>query len=60
MDQADTLSATPATLEKPRAVKVALWLAFAVFLAGAAYLYAVRGVAILFDLSSGIAGMLCM
>lgn len=60
MEQIETITASPTTLEKPRAVKIALWSALALVLLGAAYLYAVRGVAILYDLSSGIAGMLCI
>jgi hypothetical protein len=46
--------------EKPRAVRIGLWLALGLLTLGAAYLYSVRGIAILFDLSSGIASMLCL
>lgn len=60
MEQVDNITASPAALEKPRAVKLALWSMLALALIGAAYLYAVRGVAILYDLSSGIAGLLCI
>jgi len=46
--------------EPPRPVKVGLWVGVGLLLLGAAYLYAVRGTAILLDLSSGIAGLLCL
>lgn len=55
----DETSPEPST-DKPRAVRIGLWLALGLLSLGAAYLYSVRGVAILFDLSSGIAGMLCL
>lgn len=56
----DTIAAPEGSLEKPRAVKIGLWLALGLLLIAAAYLYAVRGIAILYDLSSGMAGLLCM
>ncbi len=46
--------------EKPRAIRIGLWLVLGLVTLGAAYLYSVRGIAILLDLSSGIAGMLCL
>ena len=46
--------------EKPRAVRIGLWLGLGLLSLGAAYLYSVRGTAILLDLSSGIAGMFCL
>ena len=46
--------------EKPPAVRIGLWLALGLLSLGAAYLYSVRGTAILLDLSSGIAGMFCL
>lgn len=51
---------TPDGTEKPRAVRIALWTVLAFAGIGAAYLYAVRGNAIILDLSSGIAGLLCL
>lgn len=44
----------------PRVVRVGLCLALGLLILGAVYLYSVRGIAILLDLSSGIAGMLCL
>lgn len=44
----------------PLGVRVALWAFTTALLVGAAYLYWVRGVAIIFDLSHGIAGLLCL
>jgi hypothetical protein len=48
------------TTEKPRAVRVGLWLALGLLTLGAVYLYSVRGIAIVLDLSSGIAGLFCL
>ena len=48
------------TTQSPRAVRVGLWLALGVLTLGAVYLYSARGTAIILDLSSGIAGMLCL
>jgi hypothetical protein len=45
---------------KPVAVRVGLWLALALLCGSAAYLYAVRGNAIILDLANGLAGMFCM
>ena len=41
-------------------VRTALWSALALAMAGAVYLYAVRGPALLLDLASGMAGILCL
>jgi hypothetical protein len=58
MDAGNSTAVT--TSEMPKAVKVGLWLLLTALGAGAAYLYAVRGNAIILDLSSGIAGLLCL
>lgn len=44
----------------PRSIKFGLWSVLGLLVAGATYLYSVRGVAMILDLSSGIAGMLCL
>jgi hypothetical protein len=44
---------------KPNVFRVALLAGVGLGLLGAAYLYAVRGTAIIFDLASGMAGMFC-
>ena len=44
----------------PVGVRRALLAVLGLVLAGALYLVAVRGIAILLDLSSGIAGLLCL
>jgi hypothetical protein len=44
----------------PRPVRIALGLMLGLLCLGAAYLYAVRGNAIILDLANGLAGMLCM
>ncbi len=44
---------------KPNAARVGLGIGLGVVSLGAAYLYAVRGNAIIFDLASGMAGMFC-
>jgi len=41
-------------------VRLVVWAVVTVALAGAAYLYAVRGPALLLDLASGAAGILCL
>jgi hypothetical protein len=41
-------------------LRVAGWGALGLALAGAVYLYAVRGTALLLDLASGVAGILCL
>jgi len=41
-------------------IRVAGWGALGLALAGAAYLYAVRGSALLLDLASGVAGVFCL
>ena len=41
-------------------MRTALWSALALAMAGAVYLYAVRGPALLLDLASGMAGILCL
>jgi hypothetical protein len=45
---------------KPLAVRIGLWLALGLLCGSAAYLYAVRGNAIILDLANGLAGMFCM
>lgn len=57
----DRFDQTPeASASAPRALKAGLWLGLGLLVAGAIYLYAVRGNALILDLSSGLAGMLCL
>jgi hypothetical protein len=44
----------------PRPLRIALGFMLGSLCVGAAYLYAVRGNAIILDLANGLAGMLCM
>ncbi len=57
MNQPETIGRSAST--KPNAVRIGLGVAVGFALIGAAYLYTVRGTAILFDLASGMAGMFC-
>ncbi|MFZ4807643.1 MAG: hypothetical protein ACOYLQ_10330 [Hyphomicrobiaceae bacterium] len=41
-------------------VRLVVWTILTVALAGAVYLYAVRGPALLLDLAAGAAGILCL
>lgn len=47
------------SVAKPNTIRIALLAGVGLSLLGAAYLYAVRGTAIIFDLASGMAGMFC-
>jgi hypothetical protein len=44
----------------PLAVRIGLAVAIGLLMVGCAYLYAVRGNAIILDLANGFAGMICM
>jgi hypothetical protein len=56
---ATPLSKHSATGNKPNAVRIGLIIGLSLVSLGAAYLYAVRGNAIIFDLASGMVGMFC-
>jgi hypothetical protein len=53
-----TVTRPETTLSRP--LRWAGWGALGLALAGALYLYAVRGSALLLDLASGVAGVLCL